>query len=425
MICHKQRDLRTGAPIWQRPRAARPSPASSRRNIDDRRSGDRRRHHRRHGRRGAGGRGHRRRRRRPARPPTKGSTAASTALVQYEIDTPLIELTRKIGHDQRRARLAALAAGGRCARRRIARRSASRVRDPRHALSRRQHARRRSELRREATARRAVGLETHIAHAQRHCEARYGITRRAALLSYGNLAIDPRKATLALAGRRRAATARAFIAPAKIVDVGPPHAVVARDDRDGHPITARHLVFATGYECRNTCRSKGHKIISTWAIATTAADAAPVAGRMHDLGSRRSLSLCAHDADGRVICGGEDEEFSDDEERDALIERKSATLCAQARKLFPTLDTELEYAWAALVRRKHDRPAHDRARCPACANCWAALGYGGNGTTYSPHRRRDHPRGADGRCAIRDADLYRVRALAGAASACRTIATCR
>ena len=41
----------------------------------------------------------------------KGSTVASTALVQYEIDTPLIVLTRKIGKEKagrawRRSRLA-------------------------------------------------------------------------------------------------------------------------------------------------------------------------------------------------------------------------------------------------------------------------------------------------------------------------------
>lgn len=41
----------------------------------------------------------------------QGSTVASTALVQYEIDTPLIALTRKIGKDKarrawRRSRLA-------------------------------------------------------------------------------------------------------------------------------------------------------------------------------------------------------------------------------------------------------------------------------------------------------------------------------
>lgn len=48
----------------------------------------------------------------------KGSTLASTALVQYEIDTPLITLTRKIGKEKtvrawRRSRLAVEALAGR------------------------------------------------------------------------------------------------------------------------------------------------------------------------------------------------------------------------------------------------------------------------------------------------------------------------
>lgn len=34
------------------------------------------------------------------RPPLHGSTAASTALLQFEIDTPLFELAEKIGRDK-------------------------------------------------------------------------------------------------------------------------------------------------------------------------------------------------------------------------------------------------------------------------------------------------------------------------------------
>ena len=36
--------------------------------------------------------------------------------------------------------------------------------------------------------------------------------------------------------------------------------------------------------------------------------------------------------DGRILCGGEDEEFSDEAARDALLPRKTATLQAQARR---------------------------------------------------------------------------------------------
>ena len=42
--------------------------------------------------------------------------------------------------------------------------------------------------------------------------------------------------------------------------------------------------------------------------------------------------------DGRVVIGGEDEEFSDAEARDALLPRKIATIRAKLGRLFPQLD---------------------------------------------------------------------------------------
>ena len=48
------------------------------------------------------------------RGPAKGSTTASTAMVLYEIDTPLTKLARKIGKPDADPRLAAIAARGRC-----------------------------------------------------------------------------------------------------------------------------------------------------------------------------------------------------------------------------------------------------------------------------------------------------------------------
>ena len=48
--------------------------------------------------------------------------------------------------------------------------------------------------------------------------------------------------------------------------------------------------------------------------------------------------------DGRVICGGEDEEFSNEDRRDALIPRKSVRLSRKLKKLFPDIDAEPEFA---------------------------------------------------------------------------------
>jgi glycine/D-amino acid oxidase-like deaminating enzyme len=86
--------------------------------------------------------------------------------------------------------------------------------------------------------------------------------------------------------------------------------------------------------------------------------------------------------DGRVICGGEDEEFSDEAARDALIESKTKTLQRKLGRLLPQLDTTVEFAWTGSFGNSTDGMP-TIGRIPGMPCCWAALGYGGNGTTYS------------------------------------------
>jgi glycine/D-amino acid oxidase-like deaminating enzyme len=86
--------------------------------------------------------------------------------------------------------------------------------------------------------------------------------------------------------------------------------------------------------------------------------------------------------DGRVICGGEDEEFSDDDARDALIPAKSAAIARKLQRLLPDLDTTPDFAWAgAFGSTATGLPSIGAV--PGMANCYAVLGFGGNGITYS------------------------------------------
>ena len=152
---------------------------------------------------------------------------------------------------------------------------------------------------------------------------------------------------------------------------------------NGHRIRCRHLVFATGYELPHGVPRRHHKITSTWAIAT-------VRQRRDALWPGECCIWEASDPylymrttpDGRVICGGGDEEFSDDERRDALIGRKTAMLRRKLHRLFPKLDTTVEFAWAgAFGETTTGLPIIGPV--PGMPRCWIALGYGGNGTTYA------------------------------------------
>ena len=86
--------------------------------------------------------------------------------------------------------------------------------------------------------------------------------------------------------------------------------------------------------------------------------------------------------DGRIICGGEDEEFSDEAARDALLPRKTATLKRKLGRLIRGADTTVEFAWTGSFGSSATGLPRI-GRIPRMPCCWAALGYGGNGTTYS------------------------------------------
>ena len=335
------------------------------------------------------------------RGPAKGSTSASTALVQYEIDTPLTTLARKIGKEKavrawRRSRLAVDAVAARLKELDVA--------DvvQRGSLYLAGNMLDRDGLEREHTARRAAGLASRFLD-RRALRERFGIARSAALLGYGNFAIDPRKATIAMLNAAAEGGTKIF-APVEIVDVETKRSNVTAIAKSGHRIQARHLVFATGYEIPDQVPRKGHTIASTWAIATRP--------QKRRLWPEQCMIWEAADPylylrttpDGRVICGGEDEEFSESEKRDALMTRKTATLTRKLARLFPDLDTTPEFAWTgAFGQSTTGLPIIGQV--PDMLHCWVALGYGGNGITYSRIAADIICGALTGRADV-DADLY-------------------
>jgi glycine/D-amino acid oxidase-like deaminating enzyme len=313
------------------------------------------------------------------RGPVKGSTPASTALLQFEIDQPLIHLAQKIGHERAvraywrsatsvdvlRGRIADL--GLRCGFR-----ERQSVYLPGNVLNV-------AELKREAEARAEVGLRSRFIGAD-ELRALTGIEKPGAVLSSGAGEVDP---AALVAGLWRSALSRGarIHAPTEVVDIDPGRAHVTLATADGYAVRAKHAVFATGYELVTLVNPRRHKLISTWAMAT-----APQPDR---LWPSRCLIWEASDPylylrttlDGRVIVGGEDEEFSDEEKRDALIPKKITAIRRKLEKLLPGLDTKPEFTWAGCFGASATGlPAI--GAIPGAARCYAVLGYGGNGITF-------------------------------------------
>jgi len=314
------------------------------------------------------------------RGPMLGSTAATTALVQFEIDQPLTRLVTQIGEAQavqawRRSRLAVINLRGRIEELGI---------DCDLAVTRSLYLAGNSlgpgGLREEAAARRAAGLSANYLPPSKLKE-QFGIERKGAILSHDNLALDPRKLTAGLL-KKAAGRKTRLHAPVEVTSLeAGPRAISART-KDGPTITARYVVLATGYELLSRVPSTGHSVVSTYAIATKPQRRALWPGPAFIWEASDPYLYARATPDGRVICGGEDEDFENEEARDALIEVKARRIAAKLKKLFPELETTPEFSWAgSFGTTATGLPCI--GMLPNQPNVFALQGYGGNGITYS------------------------------------------
>ena len=83
-----------------------------------------------------------------------------------------------------------------------------------------------------------------------------------------------------------------------------------------------------------------------------------------------------------MLVGGEDELFRDSERRDGLIPKKEEKLVNAASKILPRLEFLCDFSWAGTFGTTADSlpyiGTHDKF-----PECYFALGFGGNGITFS------------------------------------------
>ncbi|MFD1330518.1 NAD(P)/FAD-dependent oxidoreductase [Methylopila musalis] len=310
----------------------------------------------------------------------KGSTPASTALLQFEIDEPLLALGEAIGEaDAARAywRSASAVAHltGRIADLGLA--CGLKPRDtvylPGNVLDAR-------ALAKEATARARIGLRSRYAEAD-EIKALTGIEAEGGIVSAGCAELDPVRLTRGLWRSALARGARLF-APVEATDVEESRSGVTVATVGGQEIAARWVVFATGYELMPFVPMEGHSVLSTWAMAT--------APQPEKLWPSRALIWEAADPylymrttpDGRIIAGGEDEPIDDDDKRDALTAKKVAAIGRKLKAKLPDLAVEPEFSWAGFFGES-DTGLPTIGTPPGFRRAFAVMGYGGNGITFS------------------------------------------
>ena len=150
---------------------------------------------------------------------------------------------------------------------------------------------------------------------------------------------------------------------------------------DGVELEAKALVFATGYELADGVSAAGHRRTSTWAFATP-----PQPQAIWDSGAliweaSNPYLYIRTTGDGRVLVGGEDENIDDEAARDALLPTKIEALQKKTKALLPWIDATADFAWAGTFGESENGLPSIGA-VPGMPNCYAVLGYGGNGITF-------------------------------------------
>ncbi len=311
--------------------------------------------------------------------PGRGSTAASTSMLLWEIDRSLTQLTETYGFERAsRAYHASLqaVAGLKSLVGQLG--IACEMRDKNSLYLAAGDTGK--ALREEHQLRRRAGLPGDFLDHAMLLDV-FGIARAGALVSPGAADADPMQLSRGLLGVAVARGARLF--EGETVEFDAAAHSVGVGLKGGRQIEARSVVLATGYVMPSIVHSTVHNVSSSWAIATTPQpqniwkDAALIWEDSKDYLYARSTSA------GRIIIGGEDsDEIIEPDARDRLIPEKSRLLAQKLKALWPVANAEIEFRWSGTFDTTSDGlPLIGPV--PGAKGIYAAYGYGGNGITFS------------------------------------------
>lgn len=310
-----------------------------------------------------------------------GSTSASTALLQYEIDVPLRRLTRDLGPvAAKRSYLLCLESITKL--QRITERlmiNCGFERKPSLFLARYQ--REIPELCEEFRLRQEIGIEIEFFD-RTAIEKLFPFSRPAALFSRDGGQVDPHRLTHGLLAAGKCSGLEVFDRT-EMARLETTRRGVRILTRNGFTITARRAIVAAGFESRTLLKSGAGTLKSTYAVIS---EPLPRIDQWYQecliWESGLPYLYLRTTPEGRVIVGGEDEDFVSGRRRDSLISRKARTLKRKFEKLFPDVAMEVAFAWAGMFGETPDGLAYIGLH-PEFPHTYFALGYGGNGITFS------------------------------------------
>lgn len=310
-----------------------------------------------------------------------GSTAASTSLLQYEIDEPLHKLIDKVGEKNAvRSYLLCRDAIGKLEK------ICNQLPDPglfvrkpsfQYASSKKDV----TGLKKEFKLRKQAGFSLQWLEPE-NIQSKFGFIKPAGILSKDGAEADAYKITHALLKKCIKKGAQVFD-NTEVTHIFHHKHGIELITANKKKIRAKKIIIACGYESQRYIPKKVQELDSTYAIASE-----PFA--VKDFWFKNSLIwetaspylYLRTTTDNRVIVGGKDVPFTNPRKRDALLTTKARALEKSFSDLFPEIFFKTDFKWAGSFASTKDGLPYIGS-LPQRLHTYFALGFGGNGITFS------------------------------------------
>lgn len=310
-----------------------------------------------------------------------GSTAASTSLLQYEIDKPLHKLIDLVGEKNAvrsylLCRKAILDIKKICSQLKETGLFSSKP-SFQFASFKNDNA----DLRKEYLLRKKAGFSLQWLEKE-DIHKKFGFIKSAGILSKDGAEADAYQITHSLLKKWMGKGLQVYD-NTEIVAIRHQKQGVELITATKKKIRAKKLVIACGYESQQYIPKKVQTLQATYAICSE-----PFVQK--DFWYKNALiwetdtpyMYFRTTSDKRIIMGGKDVPFSSAQQRDRLITEKTKSLEQSFERLFPAISFKTDFEWAGTFASTKDGLPYIGS-IPQRPHTYFALGFGGNGITFS------------------------------------------
>ncbi|MFT3901604.1 MAG: FAD-dependent oxidoreductase [Niabella sp.] len=313
---------------------------------------------------------------------SNGSSSATTSMLQYEIDTPLHELIEMVGEK------GAVASYHACSKaiddlgevaRKVKSKAGFRKKDSLYFSAYKKDV---DGLKKEFEARKQAGFDVKWLEAD-DIEKKYGVQKTyGGILSKQGASVDAFMLVHEILAYNQKKGLQIYDRTALTdVQYNPRHNLVTLNT--GATIKCKKIVYCVGYESDTMIKEKFVDLISTFAIVSEVMP--EVSQQYKDIliwNTAEPYIYLRTTDDGRMLIGGEDEEFRNPKKRDALINRKEQKLVKSFEKYLPHVPFHSDFAWAGTFGETKDGLPYIGEHKDS-KNSYFVCGFGGNGITFS------------------------------------------